>query len=135
MQRRCGVYVRSATGDKEAMAAQQAAGIALCRKNRWQFEVFRESGTPGSVLRKLVELVKAGKINRVFVNTVDRLTRNISQWLAVYEEIERHGAKIVTPDGCIADTAIHETLVAFQRFEQSFRAKKRRALVRGESRR
>ena len=62
MKRCCGIYVRVACveqGDgEEAFAAQEAAGIALCRKKGWKFEVFREAGMPGAVLRKLVDLVK-----------------------------------------------------------------------------
>jgi len=99
----CGIYVRSATGNKKAMAAQEAVGIALCRKKGWGYQVFREAGLPGGVLRKLVEAVKAGKIHYVFVYTADRLSRDISQWFAVFEEVVQRGGKIITPVGSAAD--------------------------------
>ncbi len=100
---RCGGYVRAATGDRRAMAAQAAVGIALCRKKGWGYQVFREAGLPGGVLRKLVEAVKAGKINYVFVYTADRLSRDISQWFAIFGEVMQHGGKIITPVGSAAD--------------------------------
>ena len=44
---------------------------------------------------RLVDLVKVGTINRVFVSAADRLSRNIRQWMTVKDEIEQSGARIV----------------------------------------
>ena len=137
--RRCGIYVRVACveqGDGErAFAAQEAAGIAFCRKRGWRYQVFREAGLPGGVLRKLVDAVKAGRISHVFVNTVDRLSRNISQWLAVYQEIVQHGGRIVTPSGYAFESLIPNVIAAFREYESSIRTERRLASARRRNRR
>lgn len=140
MQRRCGIYVRVSSmeqaGGEVAFAAQKAAGIALCKENGWRFEVFRETGLPGAVLRKLVKLAKAGTINYVFVHGWDRLSRNLHQAMAVKEEIERGGARIVTSAGQAFDAMIADMVAMFHRFERSCMAERRRwALARRRNRR
>ena len=99
--KRCGVYVRSATGDGTALAMQETEGIKLCRRNGWRHQMFREVGLPGAALRKLLKLVKGGKLDYVFAWRFDRLSRNIRQLITIVEEIERSGAEIITAAGPI----------------------------------
>ena len=123
---RCGIYVRVACveqGDGErAFAAQEAAGIVFCRKRGWRYQVFREAGLPGGVLRKLVDAVKAGTVSHVFVNTVDRLSRNSSQLLAVHEEIVQTGGRIVTPASNALDAFDSNLMAASSEYESSVRS-------------
>ena len=143
--KRCGIYVRVASieqaGGEKAFAVQEAAGIALCQKKGWKFEVFRETGMSGSALRKLVELVKARKLNYVFVNTWDRLSRNFCQLIAIKERIEQSGASIVTAETSSSRSHqltlhkrsasgefIEEIADAIRRYEYALMAERRWAL-------
>ena len=97
--KRCAIYSRSSVdgvNGQIAFEVQETAGIELCRKNGWKYEVFREPGIPGSVLRKLVELVKARKFDHVFVYKLDRFSSDFEQMAAVIGEIGRSGAMIAT---------------------------------------
>lgn len=142
---RCAIYVRVACVEQwdgeKVFAAQEAAGIALCRKNGWRHQVFREAGSPGTALRKLLELVRAGKLDYVFVRSFDRLSRNISQLAAIVEEIERGGARIVTAAKCgeriPADVTLLSGLAAaFRGYELSLMVQRRRwALARRRNQR
>ena len=138
MKRTCGIYVRCATVDQDghnSLAVQEAAGIALCQRNGWKFQVFREVGTPGTILKKMVDLVKAGKINRVFVNTWDRLSRNTQQLIAIKKQIEQSRAKIVTAAqrrriAPATDTFMAEVTAALRRHYYSSMAERRWALAK-----
>ena len=138
--KRCGVYVRSATGDRKAMATQEAEGIALCRKKGWQFRVFREVGKPAAEMRKLIQWVKAKKLNYVFVSTWDRFGRDLREAMVLLDEIRRNGVGIVTAAGCgqsipAFNTLVFDLLSTFRRYELSCMAERRRASARWRNRR
>ena len=97
--KRCAIYSRSSVDGVHGQIAfevQETAGIELCRKNGWKYEVFREPGMPGAVLRQLMGLVKTRKFNYVFVYKLDRLSQQFEQMAAVVGEIGRSGAVIAT---------------------------------------
>jgi site-specific DNA recombinase len=62
-------------------------------KPAWHFYEQASGGdTEGrKELQKLMELVKKGEIDLVLVWKIDRLSRNLSQLLQLFEELDRHG--------------------------------------------
>jgi DNA invertase Pin-like site-specific DNA recombinase len=111
------------------MAMQEAEGIKLCRRNGWQHQVFREVGKPAVEMRKLMKLVRAGKLDDVFVFRWDRLGRELRQVVALLNEFRRRGVRIVTADGCEQSiptgTLFADLTGAFRRHHFSRRAEKR----------
>jgi len=137
---RCGLYVRSATGDRRAMAMQEDEGIKLCRRNGWQHQVFRDVGKPGVEMRKLMKLVRARKLDHVFVFRWDRLGRELRQVTALLNEFRRRGVRIVTADRCEqcipAGTLFADLAAACRQYELSLMAQRQRwALARRRNRR
>ncbi len=117
------LYARSATGDGlDTQFARLASMIKDRQRNgeNWvvtdTFVDARKSGAttdrPG--YRRLLKLVRSGKINAVAVERLDRISRFLADFADFVGELDRRGVKLVSP------TTVHDP-IAFRR-----RAGKRR---------
>jgi DNA invertase Pin-like site-specific DNA recombinase len=86
------VYARTAVADPRALAWQVGRCTAFCRSRGWmRVAVYADDGCAGvqlaerSQLARLLDDARAGLIDRVVVEDIDRLARSPSQlrWLAV----------------------------------------------------
>ena len=85
---KCAIYVRVSTETQASkgysLGAQEKAGIELCKKNGWDYEVFREAGRSADKetldnrpqLQRLLELADEGRFDCCFATELDRLSRN-----------------------------------------------------------
>ncbi len=116
------LYLRVSTEEQVSnlsLDTQEAECRAICAKNAWPIaEVFREEGASAKTLdrptlqRMLANLGKAkGKVDRVVVLRVDRLSRNQSDFYILRAALRRHGVRIISAREEIADDSISSMIV------------------------
>jgi site-specific DNA recombinase len=88
---------RNDTIDNQRAALRRACELRATRIDR----LFEDPGVSGTVPlerrtggRALLEEAKAGRVQELFVNTWDRLGRNLRDFLNVLEKLERLGVKV-----------------------------------------
>lgn len=89
MSLRIGIYNRLSGGvekDNVSLKIQLDYGIKFCKKNNFDYEVFSEIVSGGSLERKeynkMVEKVKSGELNGIWVFKYDRLDRNLESYVS-----------------------------------------------------
>ena len=92
------IYVRVSTEEQArggfSVQAQKEKLEELCKKNQWPYKVFEDAGfsagsTNRPALRELIDEIKLGRIERVVVWKLDRLSRKMGdlyQLLSVFEK-------------------------------------------------
>jgi DNA invertase Pin-like site-specific DNA recombinase len=105
----CAIYTRTATEGSYACDAQREACVVLAGQRGWAVLAERFDDTLGSGLAagrpgltKLRARVRRGDIDVVLVWRPDRLTRDLSEALAMHQEFAQRGVLIVS----VADTAM-----------------------------
>jgi len=105
---KCAIYVRVSTETQASkgysLAAQEKAGIELCKKNGWAHDVFLEAGRSADKetldnrpeLQRLLELADEGCFDCCFATELDRLSRNPVTLAYIKKVFRDNGVKIVT---------------------------------------
>lgn len=79
--------------------------IKMCkdyfRNKECEFEIFEDEGFSGKntkrpAFQKLFRLVKMGKFDIVAIYKVDRIARNIVDFVNIYDEFDKHNVKLVS---------------------------------------
>ena len=111
MQRRCAIYTRKSTEegleqDFNSLHAQREACEAFIKSQRhegWRLmpEAFDDGGYSGGsmerpALARLLEVVRAGKLDVVVVYKVDRLTRSLADFTRIVELFDTSGVSFVS---------------------------------------
>lgn len=117
------LYVRSATG--AGLDAQIGRLASMVKERQRQGEKLivthkfvdaEKSGatTDRPAYQKLLKLVRSGKIDAVAAERLDRISRILVDFVDFVGELERHGAKLVSPMG------VHDPIV-FRRMAEKRR--------------
>lgn len=108
---RCAIYTRVSTDaglDQEfnSLDAQYDASAAYIRsqahaawtqlRSRYDDGGFSGGSTDRPALQKLLEDVRAGKLDTIFVYKVDRLTRSLADFAKLVELFDQHGVSFVS---------------------------------------
>jgi site-specific DNA recombinase len=122
--KRCAIYTRTATPDSYPCESQREVCMVFAERQGWailaeQFDDPLYSGIVGdrAALARLCERVRAGNVDVVLIWCASRVSRSTSQLLALYDELRKHGAHLVSVsegelgeqaalfDGALADGA------------------------------
>lgn len=94
--------------------------IDLCKKyfkGNNEFEVFEDEGFSGGntnrpAFKRMMNLCKLGKFETVAVYKVDRISRNIIDFVGIYEELKNNNIKLVSiTEGFDTQTAMGEMMM------------------------
>ena len=103
----CAIYIR-VSSEKQvkgySLDAQEKLAIEFCKKNNWDYQIFREAGRSADKenldnrpeLRKILDLALEKKIQYCFVTELDRLSRNRMTLTFIKREFRENNVKIVT---------------------------------------
>jgi DNA invertase Pin-like site-specific DNA recombinase len=145
---RCAIYTRQSVARPgrdatlASCALQRAACLGLIASNthlRWTpvLEHFDDEGESGATtdrpaLDRLVDAIADGRIDRVVVHRLDRLTRRVLDWARIQHAFRAHGVAISVVQGDLHGTndAITQlrlnTLAIFAEFERDMIAERLR---------
>src|SRR5471030_2640600 len=78
--------------------------IDLCKlyfKGEHEFEIFEDEGFSGKntnrpAFKRLMALCKMGKIEAVAVYKIDRIARNIVDFVNIFDELDKLGIKLIS---------------------------------------
>jgi site-specific DNA recombinase len=99
-------YIRVST-DRQAeegfsLEAQAAKIRALCQAQGWQLcdHIYVDAGVSGKStdrpeFQRMLEAAQAGKVGRIVAVKLDRLARNVRDFLAVVDSLQRAGCELV----------------------------------------
>ncbi len=99
------LYVRVSTEEQAkkgfSVDAQKEKLIKACHEKKWFYEVYEDAGySAGSLKRpaiqRLIKHIKEGKIGRVLVWRLDRLSRKMSDLYHLISLFESHGVDLVS---------------------------------------
>lgn len=137
------VYVRVSTGEQAkkgfSLQDQEATLTALARARGWSaVEVYKDAGISGETLegrpslKRLLRDVDAGRVARVLVVDLSRLSRADRVKVEILDRLDRAGVLIETPGGTIdpeqpESMFAADVLFAVAKLDQRMRAKKSRA--------
>ncbi len=152
---RCAVYTRKSHEDGleqefNSLDAQREAAenyIASQKVNGWQLspEKYDDGGFSGGnmerpALRKLLDDVKAGKIDIIVVYKLDRLSRSLLDFMKLAEMLEQYGVSFVSVTQQIntsnsAGRMMLNILMTFAQYEREVIAERIRDKIAGAKRR
>jgi DNA invertase Pin-like site-specific DNA recombinase len=142
------IYLRVSTHD-QTLASQRPDVERWCAAHDSEAEYFCDASSGRSMDRpdwlKLIEEIRAGRVNRLVVWRLDRLGRTAAGLTALFEELQAHGCTLVsiregidlsTPAGrlmanVIASVAAYETEVRRERVAAGIAAAKAAGKVWG----
>lgn len=88
MSIKIGIYCRKSSGiekDNVSIKIQKENGIKFCKKNKYEFEIFEEIVSGGSLERdeynKMITQCRDGLLNGIWVFKYDRLERNLESYV------------------------------------------------------
>ena len=118
---RTAIYVRTACRDETALEWQVQALQGLASYLGLNVaHIIRETSSgldferPG--LNKLMRLAKRHEIDTVLMTNLDRIGRDALKGLAVLEELEKHGIKLIIQGGDTVEVADNPLLKYLRRF-------------------
>lgn len=93
-------YIRCSTAD-QLLDSQRVVLEKYFKDNNIDVEFYEEFGSGGSVknrpvFNKLMDEVRAGLIDRIYVYRLDRFSRNTRDFLNAYEEMEKAGTHFIS---------------------------------------
>jgi len=99
---RVGIYIRvSTTTQKQnfSLDYQKELGIDYCNRNNFKYEIFEEAKSGGSIekrseYKRLVESIKSGRLDGIWVYDNDRLNRNIKDGYNLIELIKESKCRL-----------------------------------------
>ena len=96
-----GLYPRVSTEDQSryghSLDEQEESMIALCQYKKYEiYKIYREEGVSAKSMNRpkfqeMIEDLKSGKINKIIVYKLDRLTRSIQDLESICKLIEETG--------------------------------------------
>lgn len=97
-----GIYIRvSTTTQKQnfSLDYQKELGIDYCNRNKFKYEIFEEAKSGGSIekrseYKRLVESIKTGILDGIWVYDNDRLNRNIKDGYNLIELIKENKCRL-----------------------------------------
>lgn len=104
MNKLTALYSRSATEDKQAVDKQMTRLNSYCEENNIQnFKHYIDNHQSGANLdrpafKELIDDLKAGKIDKIIVTNISRISRNFPEVAIVHSQIETNQAKLITLD-------------------------------------
>jgi site-specific DNA recombinase len=113
---KAGLYIRVSTSqqvDKDSLKTQEERLIAHCHsKDIKNFEIYRDAGVSAKNverenLKRLMDDIKKGLINRVFVTKLDRITRSIKDLFKLIEYFDKYDVKFESIDNNIDTSNSH----------------------------
>lgn len=99
------IYLRKSRADEtkeDSLENHRKVLINLCKSKDWQYEILEEIGTSQSIdkrvqMTELISLIKQGKVNRVVVIDVDRLSRENYDLAYLRKLFVEYNIELVTP--------------------------------------
>ncbi|MFA6321829.1 MAG: recombinase family protein, partial [Candidatus Omnitrophota bacterium] len=105
----CAIYTRVSSKDQAvkgfSLDAQEKIGKELCKRNKWQYDVFVESGRSADKetldnrpsLEKILDIAEDKNIQFLFVTELDRLSRNPVTLAYIKKILSDNDIKVITP--------------------------------------
>ena len=99
------IYVRVSTEEQAkkgySIEAQRKELESYCKKRKWAYSIFEDAGfSAGSLNRPSIQLlikeIKVGRIDKVVVWKLDRLSRRMKDLYTVLSLLEKHGVELVS---------------------------------------
>ncbi len=99
MMKQSAIYARQSVDKKESLSIE--GQIELCQQKAQDALIYKDKGYSGKnterpALQKLIEDIKADKIDKVVVYKIDRISRNIVDFYALWEIMKVHNCEIVS---------------------------------------
>lgn len=106
---KAGLYCRVSTQD-QTVENQRSRLEDFCSSRDWETEVFVDDGISGTRsdrpgYNELLEATRAGEIDVVVVEKLDRLGRSMSQLVMDVERLQEWGVDLVVRDGSVDTTS------------------------------
>ena len=110
MMKQSAIYARQSVDKKESLSIE--GQIELCQQKAPNALIYKDKGYSGKnterpALQKLIEDIKAEKIDKVVVYKIDRISRNIVDFYALWEIMKAHNCEIVSHSEPIDTTNIY----------------------------
>ena len=99
------IYTRTARKNTAGIKAQVEMCKQYAKKNGFHVvKVYKDNGKSGTktkrrALRKLLKKSKKGKFCFVVIYSVDRLSRNMTDYLMLEKQLAKYGVKIISVVG------------------------------------
>jgi site-specific DNA recombinase len=137
---RCAIYTRQSVGSDGDLSSCQVqfetcrAYIQSLRSKNFELvaERFDDDGYSGTTLdrpalKRLLEVVRSGGVERVVIHRLDRLSRNLRHFVTLFEELRDRGVKldiVAAPELGVAalDNLMLSILASFAEFERDMAA-------------
>ena len=119
-QRRCAIYVRSASFEGTAWRGQIELGLAFCAANNYTPLLFGEVGAPGVMLQDVQKMANAGQFECVFVSSMDRFGREMMKTVQTFKQLLRKRIRVYTPQS-VSDRNIKIAQVFANSFQEYMR--------------
>ena len=99
MMKQSAIYARQSVDKKESLSIE--GQIELCQQKAPNALIYKDKGYSGKnterpALQKLIEDIKAEKIDKVVVYKIDRISRNIVDFYGLWEIMEKHNCEIIS---------------------------------------
>ena len=93
-----GLYTRQSLFKKDSLSTAQQAEFCISACNGEAYEVFEDLGYSGKDLNrpgfeKMMEKVRSGQINKILVYKLDRISRNISDFANLLQELQQYNCE------------------------------------------
>lgn len=102
------VYIRAVRDD--SIYRQKQIIESYCKEHNIIFQnVYVDEGYSGITmdrpkLKKIIEDIKSSKIDKLIISSVDRITRNMSEWIDFAKLCDEKEVEIISADGSLENT-------------------------------